>query len=142
MLTSALTDKTNGFLIGISSKTTGIFQQISDSFRRLHFVVHWTFHLSNDLHQRFIRIHNDNVAFLQAYIVIHLTLHDKLIDIKIFYSLSVTHQLYATQTTDFINTTRTVQCMKNSRKSRKRISTRNGNLSHDVYLNSTRVAKR
>ena len=139
MLTSALTDKTNGFLVGISSKTTGVFQQISDSFRRLHFVIHWTLHLSHDLHQRFIRIHNDNVAFLQAYIVIHLTLHDKLIDIKIFYSLSITHQLNATQTTDFINATRTVQCMKNRRKS---ISTRNGNLTHDVYLDSTCVSKR
>ena len=73
--------------------------------------------------KRLVGTHDNHIALLQTDIVIHLALHDELIDVQMLYRLSVTNQTDVTQATDIIHTTGTVQGMENRRKSRKCIST-------------------
>ena len=137
MFTSALTYKTDSFFICIARKSTGISQQSADCFRRLHLIIHGAFYLTQYLNQCLVGINENHITVLQTDIIFQPTFHDKIIDIQIGNRLSIAYHLYTAKTADFIHSARPIQSMENGREWRKRISTRHGNLTHNVHLNGT-----
>ena len=141
-LATALTDNADGFLIGIALETAGILQQTAGRLAGLQFIEHRALHFTQNLHQRQVGLHQNDIPVLQTDIVFHLTFQDKVIHIQVGNYLSVAHHPDAAQATDIIDATRTIQGMENGGERRQHISAGHGYLTHHIHLDGANLAQR
>ena len=88
---SVLADDAQGLGVGVAAESAGVFQQSAQGFVFLQFVAHGAFHVAAHFHQGFVGRNDDDIAFLQADIVVGLSFQDKLIDIDGSNLLAVTN---------------------------------------------------
>ena len=133
---------TNGFLIGLIRKTSGILQQGRNRLIGFHLVGHRALHKALHIDNTFVRANDNHIIVLQMDITCLTAIEDIVIDIDRREQPAPTEDLDITQRSHTIDTTGHINGIEHRRKGRKGIRTGNGYLTHHIHLNSTGLTNR